>query len=88
MKVITCDIHMFELNQTIMIVDYITGEKQPVAIATLEELPEIISAICDNQKIYKVVLTGNSIFGAAVAEDLTTYSKQHYSWNNLEIEVK
>ena len=38
-------------------------------------------------KVFKVTLAGNSIYGAAVAEDLLAYSKKHYSWNNIEVEV-
>ena len=78
---------MFDLNQTIYIVDPSTGNKEVVAVTTMEELPEVISAICDNKKIYKVTLTGNSIYGAAVSEDILAYSKKHYSWNNIEVEV-
>mgnify|MGYP003489281335 FL=1 len=56
-------------------------------MATMEELPEVISAICDAKKVFKVTLAGNSVYGAAVAEDLLAYSKKHYSWNNIEVEV-
>ena len=87
MKRVYCELHMFDLEQTVYIVDPSTGNKEQVAITTMEELPEIISAICDNRQIYKVMLTGNSIFGAAVAEDVVAYSKKHYSWNNIEVEV-
>lgn len=78
---------MFDLNQTIYIVNPSTGDKEAVAMTTMEELPEVINAICDSQKVYKVLLTGNSVFGAAVSEDILAYAKKHYSWNNLEVEV-
>ena len=78
---------MFDLNQTVYIVNPSTGEKEAIAITTTEELPEVISAICDAKKIYKVLLTGNSVFGAAVSEDIIAYSKKHYNWNNIEVEV-
>ena len=87
MKRVYCELHMFDLNQTIYIVDPSTGIKEAVAVTTMEELPEVISAICDNKKIYKVILTGNSIYGAAVSEDILAYSKKHYNWNNIEVEV-
>ena len=87
MKRVYCELHMFDLNQTIYIVDPEVGEKSAVAVTTMEELPEVISAVCDSQKVYKVTLTGNSIFGNAVAEDVLTYSKRHYSWNDIEVEV-
>ena len=87
MKRVYCELHMFDLHQNVYIVDASTGTKEAVAITTMEELPEVISAICDAKKVYKVLLTGNSVFGAAVAEDLLAYSKQHYNWNNIEVEV-
>lgn len=78
---------MFDLHQNVYIVDPATGNKEKIAITTLEELPEVISAICDARKVFKVTLAGNSVYGAAVAEDLSAYSKKHYSWNNIEVEV-
>ena len=87
MKKVYCEIHMFDLHQNIYIVDSTTGNKECVAITTLEELPEVISAICDAKKVYKVWLGGNSVYGAAVSEDIVAYSKKHYSWNNIEVEV-
>lgn len=78
---------MFDLNQTIFLIDPSTGEKEALAMTTMEELPEVISAICDSQNVYKVLLTGNSVYGAAVSEDIVAYSKRHYKQNDIEIEV-
>ena len=87
MKKIYCELHMFDLNQVIYIVDPKTGNREQVAIATMEELPEVICAISEAKKINKVLLTGNSIFGAAVSEDVVAYSKLNYSGKNIEVEV-
>lgn len=87
MKRVYCEIHMFDLHQNVYVVDPAVGTKEQIAITTLEELPEVISAICDARKVFKVTLAGNSVYGAAVAEDLLAYSKKHYSWNNIEVEV-
>ena len=87
MKRIYCELHLFDLHQNVYIVDTDTGAKDCVAITTMEELPEVISAICDNKQIYKVLLTGNSILSNAVSEDILTYSKKHYNWNDIEVEV-
>ena len=87
MQRVYCELHMFDLNQTVYIVNPSTGAKEAIAMTTMEELPEVISAICDAKKIYKVLLTGNSVFGAAVSEDIIAYSKKHYNWNNIEVEV-
>ena len=87
MKRIYCELHLFDLNQTIYLVDPATGLKEQLAATTMENLPEVISAICDNKQVYKVLLTGNSILSAAVSEDILEYAKQHYNWNNIEVEV-
>jgi hypothetical protein len=87
MKRIYCELHLFDLNQTVYIVNPEVGEKEAVAMATLEELPEVISAISNSKNICKVTLSGNSIFGDTMAKDILAYSKIHYGCNNLEIEV-
>ena len=87
MRRVYCELHMFDLHQTVYIIDSESDHKNAIAVTTMEELPEVISAICDSQKTYKVTLAGNSIFSAAVAEDILAFSKEHYSWNNIEIEV-
>lgn len=78
---------MFDLNQRIFIVDPETGYKEQVAMAPMEELPEIISAISSEQHINQVLFSGNSIFGEAVSEDVVTYSKLNYNNNEIKVEV-
>jgi len=87
MKRIYCELHMFDLHQRVYIVDTDTGDKECVAITTMEGLPEVISAISNEKKIDHVYLSGNSVFGNAVSEDILAYSKMNYSWNNIVIEV-
>lgn len=87
MNRIYCELHLFDLEQKIFIVDPETGNKTQVAIATMEEVPEVICAVADAYQIQKVTLTGNSVFGVAISEDILHYAKLHYSWNNIEVEV-
>lgn len=87
MKKIYCELHMFDLHQRVYVVDPETGIRECVAITTMEGLPEVISAISNEKKLDKVILSGNSIFGAAVSEDIIAYSKKNYNWNNIEVEV-
>ena len=87
MKKVYCELHLFNLDQQIYIVDPATGYKEAVAIANMEELPEVLNAICDARDIHNIWLSGNSIFGAAIKEDVLAYAKQHYSWNDIEVEV-
>ena len=78
---------MFNLHHNIYIIDINNNNQECVATATLEELPEIISAICEAKQIFTVVLGGNHSYSAAVTEDLLTYSKKHYNHNNIKVEV-
>lgn len=87
MKHIYCDLHMFDMTQSIFVVDDTTGEKEYITMVKMDELPEIISAICATENLDKVVLSGNSVFGAAVAEDICHYSRHNYNKNNIEVEV-
>lgn len=87
MRKIYCELHLFDLNQTIYVVDPETGYKAAVAVATMEELPEVISAVSNTRDICDVLLSGNSILGSAVAEDILAYSKIHYGCNNINVEV-
>ena len=87
MKRIYCELHMFDLHQKVYIVDTDTGDKECVAMAPMEELPEVISAISNEKKIDHVYLNGNSVFGKAVSEDILAYSKMNYSHHNIVVEV-
>ena len=87
MKRIYCELHMFDLHQRVYIVDTDTGNKECVAITTMEGLPEVISALSNEKNVHHVYLAGNSVLGNAVSEDITTYSKIHYNWNNIIVEV-
>ena len=87
MKRIYCELHMFDLHQRVYIIDPDTGDKECVAITTMEGLPEVISALSSEKKINHVYLTGNSVFGNAVSEDIVAYSKMNYSRNNIIVEV-
>ena len=86
MKKIYCDLHLFDLHQSIYVVSE-DGERQLAAMTTMEELPEVISAICDANGIEEVCLSGNSVFAKAVGEDVLTYSLIHYSKNHIRVEV-
>lgn len=48
MKRLYCELHIFDLDQTIYVVDPAVGYREAVAATTLEELPEVISAICND----------------------------------------
>lgn len=87
MKKIYCELHMFDLHQRVYVVDPATGDRECVAIAPMEELPEVISAISSEEKIHKVLLSSNSVFGETMSEEIVAYSKKNYNWNNIEVEV-
>lgn len=85
---IYCELHLFDLYQKIYTVDPETGAKVCEGQTTLEDLPAAITAIGHEHKLHKVLLTGNSILGKALAEDIIAYGKQHYNWNDHDMEVE
>ena len=87
MKKVYCDLHMFEANQQVFIMDTDTNEIEYVTSVTMEELPEIVCAISNSKGLDEVLLTGNSIYGSAVAEDIVAYSKMNYNEKNIKVEV-
>ena len=87
MKKIFCELHMFDTEQKIFVMDTETGSLDYVASASIVELPEIISAACDNKNLDSVLLKGNSVYSAAVAEDIIAFSKIHYKNHDIEVEV-
>jgi hypothetical protein len=46
MKKVYCDLHIFDLSQKIYVYDTDTGDLECVALSTIEELPEVINAVC------------------------------------------
>lgn len=88
MNKIYCELHLFDLYQKIYMVDPETGDKTILGQTIMEELPATITAIGHERGLHKVLLSGNSILGQALAEDIVTYGKQHYNWNDHEMEVE
>lgn len=87
MKKIFCELHMFDAEQQIFIVDSETNQMDYVATTSMDELPEIISATCYNKSLCDVMLAGNSVFCQAVAEDVLSYSLKNYNKDNIKVEV-
>jgi hypothetical protein len=88
MKKIYCELHLFDLHQKIYILDTETNQLEVIAAAPIEGLAEAICAACHSNDIINVTLTGNSIFGLAMSEDIAAYNKTHYSWDkDIEVEV-
>lgn len=85
MKLI-CNINLFSLNQIIYCSNYETVT--PIAEVTLEDLPATVAAICAEKRIANVVLTGNSVYGETVADDIRTYALKNYNKNDIIVEVQ
>ena len=89
MKKVYCDLHIFDLSQKIYVYDTDIGDLECVALSTIEELPEVINAVCAETGIQTVHLGGNLSYAHMVSEDIVAYSKMNYSHqNNLIVEVK
>lgn len=89
MKKVYCDLHIFDLTQKIYIYDTETGNLECVALATIEELPEVINAVCAETGVPNVHLGGNLSYAHMVSEDIVAYSKMNYSTKqDIIVEVK
>ena len=87
MKKIYCDLHIFDLEQKIYIYDTENGDLNCVAMATIEELPEVMNALSAEYGIPNIHLSGNLCYATMLSENIVAYSKKHYNWNNIEVEV-
>lgn len=88
MKKIYCELHIFDLEQKIYIYDTETGDLDCIAMTTIEELPEVITALSSEKNIPNIHLGGNLTYARMVSEDIVAYSNMHYSKNNIMVEVK
>lgn len=85
MKVL-CNLNLFTLEQTIYLIDDM-GAVNPVAIVEMEQLPEVIAAVCSEHGAHKVVLSGNVAYSQSLAESIRRFGLKNYSDNNIEVEV-
>ena len=85
MKVL-CNLNLFALEQTIYLIDD-HGTVNPVAAAEIEQLPEVVAAVCNEYSAHKVVLSGNVAYASTIADDIHAFGLKHYSDNNIQVEV-
>lgn len=83
---ILCNLNLFALDQTIYLLKD-DGSVEAIAQAEMEQLPEVISAICSEYDTRKVVLNGSVAFAQTIAEDITTFSAKNYNNNTIQVEV-
>ena len=85
MKVL-CNLNLFALEQTVYLINDM-GTVSPIAIAEMEQLPEVIAAVCSEYGAHRVVLSGNVAYSQSLAEDIKQFGLTNYSDNNIEVEV-
>ena len=88
MKTIICTINAFDLMQPIVIADLESQETTFSTSAKIADLPEVVSALCNDNQIKNVCLIGYYGHCNTIKQDILAYSKTHYSENNIEIEVR
>ena len=87
MKKIVCNINMFSMQQSVLLIDDETNNIIYSGDSALQNLPETISALSAKYGVSHVCLNDNDEHGAFLAKNILEYSKEMYSNNNLEIEV-
>lgn len=83
-----CCVNPFIIDQQVYSVDDNGKNAVVAALATIDKLPEIISALCADLPRAKITLTGNKQYNNIMAENIKTYALQYYNNNNIEIEVQ
>ena len=87
MKKVLCVLNIFDFEQTVYIIDDSTGERDIVALAPAEELTSVISAICNEEHIYDVILSGNLTYSNLIKNSIISYSNLNYNNNKINVEV-
>lgn len=87
MKKVLCVLNIFDFEQTVYIIDDSTGERDIVALAPTEELTSVISAICNEEHIYDVILSGNLTYSNLIKNSIISYSNLNYNNNKINVEV-
>ena len=87
MKKIYCELHLFDLNQTIYVIDLETVHQAAIAVATMEELPEVISQLAHEHNIYTVKLAGSGKYSQLIEYGIETTEMKKYNENKIKIEV-
>ena len=87
MKKVLCVLNIFDFEQTVYIIDDNTGERDIVALAPAEELTSVISAICNEEHIYDVILSGNLTYSNLIKNSIISYSNLNYNNNKINVEV-
>lgn len=87
MKKVLCVLNIFDFEQTVYIVDDNTGERDIVALAPAEELISVISAVCNEEHIYDVILSGNLTYSNLIKNSIISYSNLNYNNNKINVEV-
>lgn len=87
MKKVLCVLNIFDFEQTVYIIDNNTGERDIVALAPAEELTSVISAVCNEEHIYDVILSGNLTYSNLIKNSIISYSNLNYNNNKINVEV-
>ena len=87
MKKIFCNINLFDLHQQVYLIDTDANKEDCIGLTELDKIPEMICSLCDNKKVYKVILSGNKEYNNKLSNNILEYSKMNYNNNNIEIEV-
>jgi hypothetical protein len=85
-KIIYCVFNLFDLNQTINLVNLENSETTAIATTSLDTLPETLCTLADTYKVYNIHLMGDEAYGKKVYEDTLTFAQTNYS--NLKLNIQ
>lgn len=85
MKII-CNLNLFSLDQIVYLATD-AGTIEPIAEVEMEQLPEVLAAVCNEYDTHEVLLSGYTVYAETIAEDVKEFGLKHYSNNNIKVEV-
>lgn len=84
-KILVCNFNLFDLHQTIMLVD--DYDHKTVSVTTLTDLGKSLSELCNANGIEYIHLYGDNSYANKIIKDFDKASNLKFSKNKVKIEV-
>ena len=85
MKKIVGTFHLFELHQSIFLID--DENQSHIAICSLDDMAKNIADLCHVHQVNNVHLFGNAETAKEIASDIRANSGLKYNNNTIEVEI-
>lgn len=84
MKILTCNFNLYDLHQSIYLIDEETETMKKLCICTVDEIGNHMAQLASQLDINKIHLYGNNEY---VNDIVNKIQSSNYNSNNIKIEV-